>query len=150
MSNRTEFHGKDLVGVNLTEDSRQRHTVSNKPCLVIASILASFVLLPNFAHAAGYGNDNQGCAVSEPCFQEAYQAGNKIIFKFNGVTGWDHYNVRYAKGGGEKQVENRSGSYTFNNVQPNRVYTIKVQGCNTHTFGGSDCTNWVEQSVTTR
>jgi Fibronectin type III domain len=151
MSSRTELHDKDLVGVNMTDDSHQRHTVSNRTCLIITSILASLVLLPSLAHAAGYGNDNVGCAVSEPCFQSAYQAGNKVIFAFNGVTGWDLYNVRYAKvGGGEKQVENRSGSFTINNVRPNRVYTIKVQGCTTHTFGRSGCTAWVEQSVTTK
>ena len=151
MSIGTKMPDNDLVGVNMTDDSRQGHTVSNRTCLIITSILVSLVLLPTLAHAAGFGNDSQGCAASEPCFQGAYQSGNKVVFQFNGVRGWDLYNVRYAKvGGGEKQVENRSGSYTFNNVKPNRVYTIKVQGCNTHTFGRSDCTRWVEQSVTTK
>jgi hypothetical protein len=116
-----------------------------------ASILAlSVIFAPSLASAAGFGNDNIGCAVSEPCFQAAYQSGNRVIFEFNGVTGWDFYNVRYATTGAEAQVENRSGSFTFNNIRPNRVYTLKVQGCTKHFLGRSDCTSWVEQSVTTK
>lgn len=101
--------------------------------------------------AAGFGNDTQSCAADRPCFNGYKQDGDKVIFKFTGVTGWDFYNVRYAKvGGGEKQVENRSGSFTFNNVNPHRVYTLKVQGCNSHTLRRSSCSPWVAQSVTTR
>jgi Fibronectin type III domain len=93
----------------------------------------------------------RGCAADRPCFNGAYQSGNQVIFQFTGVTGWDFYNVRYATvGGGERQVENRSGTFTFNNVRPNRVYTLKVQGCNSRTFGRSTCSPWVEESVTTR
>ncbi len=102
------------------------------------------------AIAQGFGNDTQSCPVDRPCFNGAYQSGNKIIFQFTGVTGWDFYNVRYKVGGGEKQVENRSGHFTFNNIKPNRVYKLSVQGCNSHTFSRSTCTPWVEQSVTTR
>jgi hypothetical protein len=103
------------------------------------------------AIAGGFGNDNRGCAADRPCFNGAYQAGNKVIFNFTGVTGWDFYNVRYARvGGGERQVENRSGSFTFNNVSPNRIYTLKVQGCNSHTLRRSSCSPWVEESVTTK
>jgi hypothetical protein len=47
-------------------------------------------------------------------------------------------------------VENRSGSYSFTNIRPRRVYTLKVQGCNSHTLARSTCSPWVEQSVTTR
>jgi len=91
------------------------------------------------------------CPDDRPCFNEAYQSGNQVIFQFTGVSGWDFYNVRYrVRGGGEKQVENRSGRFTFNNVLPNRVYTLKVQGCKSRTFGRSTCSPWVEESVTTR
>jgi hypothetical protein len=103
------------------------------------------------AESAGFGNDNVGCSVDRPCFTRSYQSGNRVIFQFDGVRGWDFYNVRYAQvGGGEKQVENRSGAFTFNNTQPNRVYKIKVQGCKSHTFGRSTCSPWAEESVTTR
>lgn len=103
------------------------------------------------AIAGGFGNDLQLCPDDRPCFNGYHQSGNKVIFQFTGVTGWDFYNVRYrVRGGGEKQVENRSGSLTFNNVKPNRVYTLKVQGCNSHFLGRSTCSPWVEQSVTTR
>ena len=107
------------------------------------------VTLP--AEPAGYGTDNVGCSVDQPCFTRSYQFGNRVIFQFDGVKGWDFYYVRYAQvGGGEKQVENRSGSFTFNNTIPNRVYTIKVQGCKSHTFGRSTCSHWTSESVTTR
>jgi hypothetical protein len=90
------------------------------------------------------------CAYDRPCFNASYQSGNKVMFQFTGVTGWDFYNVRYKVVGGEKQVENRSGRFTFNNVKPNRVYTLSVQGCNSRTFRRSTCSPWVVQSVTTR
>ena len=116
-------------------------------------IACAIVLLPGVtsAQSHGFGNDNVGCAADRPCFNEAYQAGNKVVFSFTGVTGWDFYNVRYAAiGGGEKQVENRSGHYTFNNVKPGRVYTLKVQGCRSRVLAPSVCSPWVSQSVTTR
>ena len=102
------------------------------------------------AASQGFGNDNIGCASDRPCLNASYQSGNKVIFQFTGVTGWDFYNVRYKVVGGEKQVENRSGRFTLNNVKPNRVYTLSVQGCNSHTFRKSTCSYWVAQSVTTR
>lgn len=101
------------------------------------------------AMAGGFGNDVKLCAAGQPCIT-GYQSGNQIIFKFTN-DGWDFFNVRYARaGGGEKQVENRSGSFTFNNVRPNRVYTLKVQGCSSHFLGRSTCSPWSEESVTTR
>src|SRR5207249_51993 len=99
--------------------------------------------------AAGFGNDTNPCAADRPCFTEARQVGDKVYFSW-GVTGpWDFYNVRYKSGGGDKQVENRSGHYHFNNVQPNRIYRISVQGCNSHTLGRSTCSPWEQASVTT-
>jgi hypothetical protein len=111
--------------------------------------MLGLALIPGHA-MAGFGNDTQGCAADRPCFNEAYQAGNQIHFKFTGICCWDFYNVRYAHDGGEKQVENRSGSYTFTNVSPRMIYTIKVQGCNSHTLAHSTCSPWSEQSVRTR
>lgn len=102
------------------------------------------------ALAAGFGNDTRSCAADRPCFNGSHQSGNKLIFQFTGVTGWDFYNVRYATTSGEKQVENRSGSFAFNNVKANRVYHLSVQGCNSHTLRHSTCSPWVQESVTTR
>jgi hypothetical protein len=95
-------------------------------------------------------NDTKGCPVDKPCFNAAYQSGNKVIFQFTGVGDWDLYNVRYKVAGGEKQVENRSGHFTFNNIKPNRVYRLSVQGCNTHFLGRSTCSDWVQESVSTK
>ncbi len=116
-----------------------------------ASLLTAMTCLSlSFCQSAIAGPD-RGCAADRPCFNGAYQSGDRVIFQFTGVTGWDFYNVRYATvGGGERQVENRSGRFTFNNVRPNRVYTLKVQGCHSHTFGRSTCSPWVEESVTTQ
>ena len=111
----------------------------------------ALLLLCGLAHAQGFHNDTQGCAADRPCFNGARQVGNRIVFNFTGICCWDFFNVRYAHvGGGEKQVENRSGSYTFTNVQPRRIYTLKVQGCNSHFMARSTCSPWVEESVTTR
>jgi hypothetical protein len=114
--------------------------------------LASCVLLATaaLAQSGGFHNDTQGCAADRPCFNGYRQSGNKVIFNFTGVTGWDFYNVRYATAGGVKQVENRSGRFTLNNTQPRRIYTLHVQGCNSHTLARSTCSPWVSQSVTTR
>ncbi len=91
-----------------------------------------------------------GCAFDRPCVF-GHQEGNRIIFDFTrSKSNWDFFNVRYATRSGEKQVENRSGVFTFNNVKPNLVYMIKVQGCNSHTFGRSTCSPWVEETVTTQ
>ncbi|MBX9252695.1 hypothetical protein H1Q63_01580 [Desmonostoc muscorum CCALA 125] len=94
-------------------------------------------------------SDVRLCPADRPCI-EASQSGDRMIFQFTNSGGWDFYNVRYPVRGGEKQVENRSGSFTFKNIQPNSVYTIKVQGCNSHTFRRSTCSPWNEESVTTR
>jgi len=117
----------------------------------IFALAAGGLLSASPVLAQGFQGDYQGCAADRPCFNGAHQEGNKVVFNFTGVTGWDFYNVRYAvAGGGEKQVENRSGHFTLNNVKPRRVYTLKVQGCNSHFLGHSTCSPWNEQSVTTR
>jgi hypothetical protein len=140
------------TGNIMTNSFRSSSSGSNGSHIVSTIILiGSLVLFPSLAHAAGFGNDTHSCAADRPCFNGNHQSGNKVIFQFTGVTGWDFYNVRYAQaGGGEKQVENRSGSFTLNNVKPNRVYTLKVQGCNSHTLARSTCSPWVAESVTTR
>jgi hypothetical protein len=116
---------------------------------LFAALLCGIALVAsvNLAQASDY----QGCAIDRPCFNGYRQAGNKVIFDFTGVTGWDFYNLRYAAaGGGEKQVENRSGHFTFNNIKPRRIYTLKVQGCRSRFLAPSVCSPWVSQSVTTR
>ena len=90
------------------------------------------------------------CAADRPCITEARQVGNQVFFSWGNDGGWDVFNVRYkTSGGGDKQVENRSGHYHFNNVKRNRVYTISVQGCKSRTFGSSTCSPWEQASVTT-
>ncbi len=119
--------------------------------LLTAILMCLSLSLCQIAKAGKFDDGTNGCAADRPCFNGAYQSGNQVIFNFTGVTGWDFYNVRYAKvGGGERQVENRSGTFTFNNVRPNRTYTLKVQGCNSRTFSRSTCSPWVEKSVTTQ
>lgn len=104
----------------------------------------------SFGQSAMAG-DVRNCPADRPCFTDSYQLGNRVIFEFNGVTGWDFYNIRYqVKGGGTKQVENRSGRYVFKNVLPNRRYTINVQGCNSHFLSRSTCSPWSQESVVTR
>jgi hypothetical protein len=116
---------------------------------MLTCLSASFCLSA-MAAGQGFGNDTRGCAADQPCFNGSRQVGNKVVFQFTGVTGWDFYNVRYKTADGEKQVENRSGSFTLNNVASRRVYTLKVQGCNSHTLARSTCSPWVQESVTTR
>jgi hypothetical protein len=116
----------------------------------MAILVSSLVGLAGIAHADGFGNDNVACAADRPCFNGVYQSGNKVIFQFTGVTGWEFYNVRYVHDGREKQVENRSGTFTFTDAQPNRVYKLSVQGCDSHTLARSTCSPWVEESFTTQ
>src|SRR5690349_17565134 len=81
---------------------------------ILALAAGSLGLLSTPMLAQGFQGDYQGCAADRPCFNAAHQEGNKVVFNFTGVTGWDFYNVRYkAVGGGEKQVENRSGHFTL-------------------------------------
>ena len=102
-------------------------------------------LLPGYSWAS----PTRGCAADRPCFNGEYQKDNSVIFNFTGVVGWEFYNVRYKTTSGEKQVENRSGTFTINNVRPNSIYTISVQGCNSRTFASSRCSPWEQGSVTT-
>ena len=94
--------------------------------------------------------ESRRCQPDRPCFIDSRQVGTTVVFQFNGVNSWEFYNLRYATTRGEKQVENRSGSFTLTNVSPRRVYTLKVQGCNSHTLARSTCSPWVQESVTTR
>lgn len=103
-------------------------------------------------HAApSIAGDVVSCAADRPCFRPPVQQGDKIVFQFDIIKDWDFYNVRYAAaGGGEKQVENRSGHYTFNNVKPRSRYTLSVQGCTKHALQHSRCSDWVAASFTTK
>ncbi len=110
--------------------------------LVSAGVLALGLTAPD-----AWG---QTCAADRPCFRGAYQECHTVVFDFSIVMGWDFFNVRYRNtGGGESQEENRSGVYTIGNARPSSTYTIKVQGCTSHFLRPSDCSPWVEQSVTT-
>jgi hypothetical protein len=121
--------------------------ISRRYTFIASTVACSFVL---FASTANAGPDNS-CPIDQPCFTGLRQFGDKIVFRFDGVRDWEFYNVRYAlAGGGEKQVENRSGSFTFKNTQPNRTYRLSVQGCNSHTFARSTCSPWAEASITTK
>ena len=105
-----------------------------RACMVAGSVVA----VGHIASAGGFGNDNVSCAADLPCFNAMYESGNTVVFRFTGVTGWDYYNVRYPlSGGGDKQIENRSGSFTFTGTQPGRIYKLSVQGCNSHTLARS-------------
>jgi hypothetical protein len=128
---------------------RIRSSFINK--ILRANIVAwSVVAVGHIASAGGFGDDNVTCADDRPCFNAMYESGNTVVFRFTGVTGWDYYNVRYpVNGGGDKQVENRSGSFTFTGTQPNRIYNLRVQGCNSNTLARSTCTPWVEASFAT-
>jgi hypothetical protein len=119
--------------------------------LKAGALAATLIGLGLSCGQSALASDPRLCAFDRPCFNAAYQSGNKVIFEFNGVSGWDFYNVRYrVKGGGAKQVENRSGRFTINNVLPNRRYTITVQGCRSRFLARSICSPWVQESVETR
>ena len=121
------------------------------PALAFALLLWSPLIFPGVAQAqASFNGDSQACAADQPCFNEAHQVGDTIVFGFTATGSWDFYNVRYPDvDGNVKQVENKSGHFTFRNVQPGRVYRISVQGCTRHTLARSTCSDWSEASVTT-
>jgi len=124
--------------------SYERTFAYQKTFVTCAAIICALV--------SGYSwaSPNKGCPTDRPCFNGEYQNGNSVVFEFTGVTGWDFYNIRYrTTGGQETQVENRSGIYTINNVQPDSTYTISVQGCNSRILASSRCSPWVQGSVTT-
>ena len=127
------------------------HITSVLPALVFALLLWSAAFFPGVARAqGGFNGDVQACPADQPCFNEAHQVGDTVVFRFTAIDSWDFYNVRYVDGGGNvKQVENKSGHYTFTNVEPGRVYRISVQGCTSHTLAHSTCSPWSEASVTT-
>lgn len=101
--------------------------------------------------ALAQNGDVNLCAAGAPCFTNQQQSGSSVTFWWNaGSERYDFYNVRYATAGGDKQVENRSGKYTFTNVQRGGNYKISVQGCVKHTLGHSSCSDWVQDSIRTR
>ena len=127
--------------------------------LAFCSTLISFIVLPNHpvqAQCTGTGpcNDVQGIGICEigECVSigQSYQSGNKAIFRFSGSKDTNFFNVRYKTNNGERQVENRSGSWTISNIHPNRVYSISVQGCVSHFARRSTCSSWSRASVITR
>ena len=147
--------------VSSADQSQNQYLVRRQTCprrmssvqmvFVVVLSVANLFLLQGLARAQGtFQGDTQGCAYDSPCFNGSHQVGNTVVFNFTGTCCWDFYNVRYAQvGGGDKQVENRSGTFTFKNVKPSSVYTISVQGCKSHTLAHSTCTSWTQASVTT-
>jgi hypothetical protein len=131
-------------GVNMTSFFHIRQ--ASKHLIRTGFVVGSLISFVPVAGAGGFGNDSQSCAAGQPCFTGYRQLGNKVVFRWNNGSGWNVFNVRY----GNKQVENSSGTFSFTNVRPGRIYTISVQGCHSHTFGRSDCSPWSSQSVTTQ
>jgi hypothetical protein len=127
--------------------------------IALFAIPISVITIPNqpaTAQCTGSGpcNDTNLQAVCDTgecvIIGSPYQSGNKVVFKFSGGPGTNFFNIRYKNTkGGETQVENRSGSWTINNVRPNRLYTISVQGCVSHFASRSTCSGWSRDSVTT-
>jgi hypothetical protein len=127
------------VGVSLA--SGRKH-------VYLKSLTALSVFVFSMASNNNARADN--CPSDRPCFNENYQKCHTVIFSFNGIGGWDFYNIRYSTaGGGETQAENRSGKFTVPNARPNSTYRIKVQGCYSRALQSSSCSPWVESSVTT-
>jgi hypothetical protein len=112
---------------------------------------SSLGALPQPQKFASTPNLSATCRGEEPpCITrpDAYQSGNNVVFTWSGAG--NVYNVRYPVSGGVKQVENRSGKFTFKNVQSNRVYKISVQACVSRFLNRSACTNWKTTSFTTQ
>ena len=84
----------------MIDHCHQGRVHSNAKYLITAGLLGwSLVPFPTLAYSGNLGGDTVSCAVDRPCFSGSYQAGNKVIFNFNGIRDWDVYNVRYATGG---------------------------------------------------
>jgi ricin-type beta-trefoil lectin protein len=129
-----------------------KRTITRDNLLVamLAGSMACLVLgTAHPAAADGFGDDTRSCAADRPCFNAVYQSGTKVVFQFTGIADWEFYNVRYGQAGHERQVENRSGSFTFTDTQPDRTYQLSVQGCNAHLLARSTCSPWSEASFTT-
>jgi hypothetical protein len=73
-------------------------------------------------------------------------APDRITIRWTSSESYGSYNVRWAeKGLAEAQDEvgtsGTTGAHTVGGLQPNRVYTFKVQGCH-RTLYGSSCGYW--------
>jgi hypothetical protein len=122
------------------------------PAILMSMITLSAMTMLTVLNKSAQATPYESVVVCEtaPCVLTpgAFQSGNNIIFRWHGLG--DFYHVRYPVRGGEKQVKNRSGSFTFTNVQPDRIYRISVQACNSRFLRSSVCTPWEETSFTTR
>jgi hypothetical protein len=127
--------------VDKLKNGNSRYSVST------IAVIWSLVLFAGVANAGG----TVPCDGEAPCINKIYESGNNVVFEFNFIRDWEYYNVRY-KGpdGNDKQVENRSGVFTFKNTLPNHRYTLSVQGCNTRTFASSTCSPWASDSIVTK
>ena len=74
--------------------------------------------------------------------------GGKIVAHWN-AQGFDHYNIRWSENRGSTQQIERDGDKNFvylTDFRPGVVYTISVQGCESHALSRSQCTSWDEIS----
>ena len=129
------------------------HTTMFAKPSAAAALAGSLALFLLSAPGPAQASPTVGCAVGQPCMDLPYQNGRSVVFEWTGDEDFDHYNFRWNRPGkAEEQHETGgggSGSYTINNVNPNMLYTGKVQGCNTNFLSSSDCTPWAETSFRT-
>jgi hypothetical protein len=111
---------------------------------------ASSLILCLLTVTQAKGSTPNLCPSDRPCFTAGYQSGSTVIFQFNGIIGWDYYNVRYETANGYMHVENRSGRFSFKSVRSGRKYTLSVQGYNSGFLASSSCSPWSSKEVITR
>ncbi|WP_433666407.1 hypothetical protein ACQP06_22190 [Nocardia sp. CA-136227] len=110
-------------------------------------------MLPATASAGPgtFEGDVIGCPYDRPCITELWARDGVIHVAWKGDHGYDVYNFRWGRPGrAESQYERGSGRYgstTINNGHSNTTYTVKVQGCTTHWYGSSDCSQWNEAHI---
>jgi hypothetical protein len=142
----------DNKKISIYLESKMKITF-NSIGLAIASLVSLNVNI-SAAIALASGDDNTICALSglSECWLtiSGNQIGNTVVFKFSSPKA-DFFNIRYKNiNGGDTQKENRSGSFTFRNVLPNRRYTIGIQHCKSNFLASSNCSDWATHSVTTQ
>lgn len=122
-------------------------TKSAAAAAITGSLSVFFMPIPSQA------SPTVGCAVGRPCMDLPYQNGRSVVFSWTGDEDFDHYNFRWNRTGkDEVQFETgggTSGQFTVNSVNPNMLYTGKVQGCDSDIFG-SECTPWAEITFRTK
>ncbi|PEX50196.1 hypothetical protein COJ42_13735 [Bacillus cereus] len=86
------------------------------------------------------------CPSDGPCKMEIYKYGLDLIINWHDVEYRDCFNFRWSRPGRQESHNELSGGYggqfVIRNFRFNTPYVFKVQGCNTHIFALSTCTNW--------